>query len=233
MAASSLIEFRPNPGVAVRQLFVLLHGVGRNPDQLEGLGLALRMAFPGAVVLIPEGFEPSGGAAGRQWFSVQGVSEDNRADRVVQALPPLLEYVRAAQRRFRLHAAHTALAGFSQGAIMSLEAAQADPHLAGRVLAFGGRYASLPKLAPPYTTIHLLHGADDAVMPVAHAKDALERLAALRGDVTLDIASRVAHEPHPALIECAIHRLKTCVPLRSWAQAMSMDPMLPEGETVH
>jgi len=233
MSASS-IEFSPNPGTDVQQLFVLLHGVGGTPEGLEPLGLALRVAFPGAVVLIPEGFEPyDGGGAGRQWFSARDVDDRTRVQRVAQAMPALVDYVRAAQHRLKLRASDTALVGFSQGAIMALEAVQTQERLAGRVLAFAGRYAQLPTSAPPYTTIHLLHGAADAVMPVAHAQDAQKRLAALHGDCTIDVAWRVGHELHPALIQRAIVRLQTCVPLRSWEAAMQGDPAPPAGTTLH
>ena len=74
----------------VRQLFILLHGVGGTPDSLLPLAEAVRAAFPTAAVLIPEGFEPfDGGGAGRQWFSVRGVTEENRPARVAAALPAL------------------------------------------------------------------------------------------------------------------------------------------------
>jgi len=234
MSASNSIEFRPNPDTEVRQLFVLLHGVGGTPDGLEPLALTLRAAFPGAVVRIPEGFQAyDGGRRGRQWFSVRDVTDDNRPERVAQAMPALIDYVRAAQHSLRLKAPDTALVGFSQGAIMALEAVQAEPRLAGRVLAFSGRYAQLPQSAPPYTTIHLLHGAADAVMPVSHAQAAQARLAELQGDSTIDVASSVGHDLHPALVERAIERLQTCVPLRSWVDAMTMDPVPPDGTSLH
>ena len=233
MSASS-IEFSPNPGTDVQQLFVLLHGVGGTPEGLEPLGLALRVAFPGAVVLIPEGFEPyDGGGAGRQWFSARDVDDRTRVQRVAQAMPALVDYVRAAQHRLKLRASDTALVGFSQGAIMALEAVQTQERLAGRVLAFAGRYAQLPTSAPPYTTIHLLHGADDAVMAVAHAQAAQARLDALHGDATIDVASRVGHTLHPALVQRAVERLQTCVPLRSWEAALGLNQAPPQGSTLH
>ncbi|MEI2415703.1 esterase [Orrella sp. JC864] len=233
MAVSS-IAFSPNPGTRVRQLFVLLHDAAGSPEGLEALGLALRVAFPGAAVLIPAGPQAcDGGRPGRQWFSEHGVDEANRPARVAQALPALIDYVRAAQHRLKLRGADTALAGFGQGATLALEAVQAERLLAGRVLAFGGRYASLPATAPRYTTIHLLHGAQDAVVPVRHAQAAQDRLAQLQGDATIDVAWRVGHELHPALVRQAIVRLKTCVPLRKWAQALQGDPAPPAGTTLH
>lgn len=234
MAHSPQIEFLPEPGVDVRQLFILLHGVGGTPDSLLPLAEAVRAAFPTAAVLIPEGFEPfDGGGAGRQWFSVRGVTEENRPARVAAALPALAAYVQQAQQRFGLLQSDTALAGFSQGAIMALELVQAHDGMAGRVMAFSGRYAELPKTAPRYTTLHLLHGSADPVMDVALIQAAQARLNELHGDSTIDVATGLGHELHPALIQRAIVRLQTCVPLRSWEAALGLDQSPPDGTTVH
>jgi phospholipase/carboxylesterase len=46
-------------------------------------------------------------------------------------------------------------------------------------------------------------------------------LAALKGDATLDVASSVAHELHPALIDSALHRLRSHVSMRTWQAAMA------------
>ncbi|MBV7485857.1 esterase [Bordetella sp. BOR01] len=236
MSTAAALEFLPDPdsGTEIKQLFVLLHGVGGMPQDMEPLAQALRAAFPQAAILVPPGFEPYDGAArGRQWFSTRGVDEGNRIERVAHALPALVDYIRAAQARLGLLQSDTALAGFSQGAVMALEAVQAHDGLAGRVLAFSGRYAQLPKSAPQYTTIHLLHGADDAVMAVSHAQAAQARLDSLHGDATIDVASRVGHVLHPALMRRAIERLQTCVPLRSWEAALGLNQAPPAGSTLH
>lgn len=218
------LEFLPTGGP--QQLLVLLHGVGSDAANLAQLASILRMQFPQAAVLIPNGFEPFDMApVGRQWFSVHGVTEANRPERVEAALPRLIDWVHAAQRRLQVGTAATALIGFSQGGIMALEAVAREDGLAGRVLAFSGRYASLPAQAPQLTTIHLLHGRADAVMPVGLAQAAFEHLAELPGgDVTLDIAEEVGHELHPALVEQALHRLTHHIPLRTWRAALGSAP---------
>ncbi|ALM82493.1 esterase [Bordetella sp. N] len=232
-APSDTLEFLPLEG-ETRQLFILLHGVGATPASMRPLAEALRAAFPQAAILAPAGFEAyDGGPAGRQWFSVRGVDEANRAERVLQALPPLVDYIRASQARFHLLQSDTALAGFSQGAIMALEAVGAHDGLAGRVLAFSGRYARLPQWAPQYTTIHLLHGANDNVIQATHTEQAQARLNELHGDATIDIATRIGHELHPALIQRAIVRLQTCVPLRSWEAALGLNQHPPSGSVIH
>ena len=58
MASSSSLEFLPEPGVDVRQLFILLHGVGGSPENLRPMAEAVRAAFPTAAVLVPERLEP-------------------------------------------------------------------------------------------------------------------------------------------------------------------------------
>ena len=69
--------------------------------------------------------------------------------------------------------------GLSQGAIMALEAVQAEARLARRVLAFAGRHATAPTHAPADTSVHLLHGLDDPVIAWRAAVDSAQRLVAL------------------------------------------------------
>jgi phospholipase/carboxylesterase len=221
------IELLPGT-MAAKQLFILLHGVGARSSDLVPLANKLRDAFPVAAFLLPDGtfpFEGGGpldsGGSRRQWFSISGVTEENRAARVAGAIPALHAVVRYAQDRFKVLQSDTALVGFSQGAIMALEYSVAHDGSVGRVLAFSGRFAKLPVKAPEFTTLHLLHGEDDSVIPVAHAYAAYERLMDLDGDATLDVASSVGHEIHAALSDRAIHRLQTCIPLRSWKQALN------------
>ncbi len=228
------IEFLPpNDGVPP-QLMVLLHGVGGDAASMLPLAQALRAEFPQAALLIPEGFDAfDGGSAGRQWFSVNSITEENRPARVAAARERFVKWLHATQARLRAEPAVTALVGFSQGAILALETAQAEDGLAGRVLAFSGRYAVLPDHAPRLTTLHLLHGGADTVMPARHAREALDRLALLGGDATLDIAEGVGHELHPALIAEAIHRLRTHIPHRTWQAALGAVPALQRGGEPH
>jgi phospholipase/carboxylesterase len=215
------IELPPETGTA-KQLFILLHGVGARPSDLLPLSSKLKKTFPDAAFLLPEGTYPfDGGGPGRQWFSIRGVTEANRVARVAEAMPGLHALVKQSQDRFNVLQSDTALVGFSQGAIMALEFSIAHDGGVGRVLAFSGRFAQLPEKAPELTTLHLLHGENDPVIPVFHAEVAFARLTDLDGDATLDLASTVGHEINAALADCAIQRLQTCIPLRSWKKALN------------
>jgi phospholipase/carboxylesterase len=212
-------------------LFLLLHGVGASAAHMAPLAQALAAEYPQAGVLCLDGPEPfdgvPGGGTGFQWFSVRGVTEANRPERVAAALPRFIAQVRALQARFGIDSPRTALAGFSQGAIIALEAVQAEPHLAGRVLAFAGRHASAPMHAPAGTTVHLLHGLDDRVMPHGSVVDSAERLLALGGDVTADVLPGIGHELHPRLVNQAIEQLRTFLPKRVWRDVLAEAPVLP------
>lgn len=219
MPAPDSIELLPATG-APTLLFILLHGYGAAPPDLLPLAEVLRAEFPQAAVLLPAGFAPGPFAGGFEWFSLQGISDANRPARVAAALPALAAYVRAQQARFGIVNPDTALVGFSQGAIMALELSVAHDGLAGRVLAFAGRFATLPDQVPAFTSLHLFHGEADDVVPARHSREAFERLADLQGDVTIDLASGVGHELHPALVARAISRLTTLIPLRTWRRAL-------------
>ena len=91
----------------------------------------------------------------------------------------------------------------------------------------------MPEVAPALTTLHLFHGSLDPVVPVQHARAALQRLGALQGDATLDIAEGLGHELHEALVDCALQRLRTHIPQRTWREALGAAPArraLPDGE---
>lgn len=231
---SDTLQWLPAAGRA-EQLMILLHGWGASAADMAPLAAALQAEFPQAALLAPEGFEPvDTGLAGRQWFAMGGadgpVADASRPARVAAVLPRLADWVRAAQLATGLGPAATALVGFSQGAVLSLELAQLHDGLAGRVLSFSGRYATLPNQAPEHTTLHFFHGATDTVIPAAQTQLALDRLTQIHGDATADIADGVGHALHPELVQCAISRLRTHIPHRTWAAAMGAVPGLAERQ---
>jgi phospholipase/carboxylesterase len=212
-------------------LFLLLHGVGASAAHMAPLAQALAAEYPQAAVLCIDAPDPfdgvPGGGAGFQWFSVRGVTETNRPERVAATLPRFIAQVRDLQTRFEIDWPRTALVGFSQGAIVALEAVQAEPQLAGRVLAFSGRHASAPMHAPHDTTVHIFHGLDDRVMPHAAVVDSAERLLALGGDVTADVLPGIGHELHPKLVDKAIEQLRSFLPKKLWREVLAEAPLVP------
>jgi phospholipase/carboxylesterase len=228
-ASTPVFEMLPVQG-PVEWLFLLFHGVGGSADGMAPLARRLRAEYPQSAVLGFNGPEPyDGGTGGFQWFSVRDITEQSRPSRVAEALPGFIATVRAAQKRFDVSWERTALFGFSQGAIMAMESVQGEPSLAGRVLAFSGRYATPPMAAPVDTTLHFCHGLNDNVIAYPLQADAAERLIALGADVTADILPGIGHELHPQLIDKAIMQLRTFLPKKVWREAMSEAPVLPRA----
>ncbi|CAI2123277.1 putative hydrolase [Serratia ficaria] len=135
-------------------------------------------------------------------------------------MPQFVEAVRAWQRQSGVDYAATALVGFSQGAIMALEALKAEPKLAGRVVAFSGRFASLPEQAFGDSVVHLIHGEEDATIAVQHAQAAAESLQANGVDFTLDVEQGVGHAINQGMMTSALERLHYYVPQRYWDEAL-------------
>ncbi|MDY1035969.1 esterase [Lelliottia sp. CFBP8978] len=209
-----------SPDQPAQQLLLLFHGVGDNPVNMGEIGSWFAPMFPDALIVSVGGVEPCG-PNGRQWFSVQGVTEENRQARVDAIMPTFIETVRYWQKQSGVGANATALIGFSQGAIMSLESVKAQPGLASRVIAFNGRFATLPQSATTLTTVHLIHGGEDRVIELAHAVAAQEALMREGGDVTLDIVEQLGHAIDDRSIQLALDHLRFTVPKHYFDEALS------------
>ena len=206
-------------------LFVLLHGLGAQAAQMTALSDGLREQYPQAAVVCLTAPLAQPGDAGFSWFELaEGDGAEAVAQSVSVAMPAFLARLQAWAGHFELSWERVALAGFSQGATLALEAVQAQPALAGRVLAFAGGHATPPAHAPQDVSLHLLHGMADAVVPYPPIIAAARLLVRLGGDVTADIVPDVGHELHPLLIDKALAQLRTFVPGRLWREAMLAAP---------
>lgn len=210
-----------SPSAPAKQLLLLFHGVGDNPVSMGQIGSWFAPHFPEAMIISIGGAEPCGPAPGRQWFSVQGVTEANRQARIDAIMPTFIDTVRYWQRQSGVGPHATALIGFSQGAIMSLEGVKASADLASRVIAFNGRYATLPAAATTATTVHLIHGGEDRVIDLAHAVAAQEALTEAGGDVTLDIVDDLGHAIDDRSMAFALNHLRYTVPKHYFDEALS------------
>ena len=140
---------------------IFLHGVGSSGAAMRPLAAALGLA---GGAHFPDGPQPFDMGPGRQWFSVRGVTEENRPARVKAALPAFCTAVESLG-----DPRDSILVGFSQGAIMALHAV-ADGRPAKAVLALSGRLAGPVEARADWPPITLLHGDSDAVMPPALAR---------------------------------------------------------------
>ena len=140
MHEAAIVIARPERAT---QLVLLFHGVGSSAANLAPVGEAIARARPDAMVVSIDAPFPSGLGSGREWFSVLGITEQNRPERIAKVMPLFLDVISHWQRTSGVGPAGTVLVGFSQGAILSLESTQAvmATNLAARVIALAGRFA--------------------------------------------------------------------------------------------
>jgi phospholipase/carboxylesterase len=203
-----------NDGIVIQSppqanaLFLLFHGVGATPQDLVPLGARLAREFPRAAVISVPGPDRSDLGRGLQWFSVLGVTEQDRPQRVAATLARFLATVQGWQQRTGVGAEATTLVGFSQGAIMALESTTTPQPPAARVVSLSGRYAQLPTAAPAGVRIHFLHGDADPVIPAAFAQQAARQLQSLGADATLDVVPGLGHGVSATTEDLLVQRLR-------------------------
>ena len=208
----------PQDATAPELLFALLPDGGiapDGPDTLAPLAAALHAQYPSAVTLNLH--PPLRDAEGRcRWWAHAAPSLEG----VNTALPHLIERLRLEAGKLGLPWQRVALAGVGDGALLALEAVQAESQLVGRVLAFAGGYLARPEHAPQDVCVHLLHGLADQRFPYRHLVDAAQSLVDLGADVTADVLPHLDHGLHPALIDKAMEQLRTFIPSRLWREAV-------------
>lgn len=193
MVTSTTYRFGPAHGSEARRLFVFLHGSGSTPQAMIPVAFRFQERFPSAALVLPKGSTTAGNDS-RDWFATRGLSEANRQSRVDEILPEFDELVRREQARSGVTSSATALIGFSQGGTVALEAVKANSQLAGAVVAYGSRFATLPRNgAHLQSSIHLVHGEFDSVVSQVHAERAARVLTHMHVPVTLDIIEHLGH----------------------------------------
>lgn len=211
------------PQGAARQLFVLFHGHGGQPQDMQSLGERLARAFPQAAVVSVPAAQPCETGRGRQWYALAGLSDAVRAQRVAEALPLFLAEVHRWQAEFAVPAAATALIGFSQGANLALAAAQQPGLLAARVVGIAGRFVTLPDGMNEHCTLHLFHGKQDEVVPYGLTVQAAEHLVSAGADLTADVLPFVRHEMSEQVLDLVLERLQGHIPQARWREALAAE----------
>ncbi|ESW61717.1 MAG: phospholipase [Rhodobacter sp. CACIA14H1] len=181
-------------------LVILLHGVGAHGSSLAWM--ADHLPLPGAAFAAPDApfaFDQAPGGPARQWFSVTGVTAANRPARVAAAREPFDAVLSdtIAAHGLTDHPDRVALVGFSQGAIMALDAVATGRWSFGAVVAFSGRLATRPPLTPAGTPVLIAHGRQDTVIPATEAEAAHAALTAAGAHPDLILEDGVGHAPGP------------------------------------
>jgi phospholipase/carboxylesterase len=168
------IESVPSGRGGELPLVVVLHGRGADANDLADL--APMVDGPGGYRFIfanaPKPFEPYPGMTfGYSWFDGWPPTPES----IAPSRQLLLEFLDEIARRFPPRDGKVVLAGFSQGALMALDAGFRTPApLAGIVAMSGGLYETeLPDLdARKERRVLIVHGTLDDMIPVVNARRA-------------------------------------------------------------
>lgn len=188
MAAGAL---RLGAAAGARAVCVLVHGRGQSPEEMQSHILA-RLKAPGVAFVLPRA--PSG-----VWYAAKAVdalTDDTRA-----ALAAALQHLAADVAAAR--AAHPGLplvlAGFSQGACLSLEYAFAGLPPPEALVAFTGCRVGLlsddrPRALPPGLPVYLTGSDADPWIPAAAFAEAALELTRARARLRADAFPGRPHE---------------------------------------
>jgi phospholipase/carboxylesterase len=189
---------RPAAGGDPQSLVILLHGYGSNGDDLIGLAPYWRAALPHTLFIAPNAPQPCPGApfGGRQWWALDSLAPQARAQGVRQPAAALDAFIDAQLQRYGLTEPRLALVGFSQGTMVALHVGPRRPRPLAGILGYSGMLADPDALAaegrsqPP---VLLVHGDADPVVSVAALPAAEEALSALGFTVSTHISPGLDH----------------------------------------
>jgi phospholipase/carboxylesterase len=159
-------------------LVVVLHGVGARGADLAPIARAWARRLTGVRFVTPDApFPFDEDASLRQWYSLVGVTPENRAGRVAAAAAAFDAVVDGEIARAGTTAARTLLVGFSQGGTMALDAIGRGRDFAG-LLAMSTRLAAPPARRLDGFPVRIVHGEADGAIPIAEATRIRDILAA-------------------------------------------------------
>lgn len=191
------------PDMPAKRLILVFHGVGANPDNMVPVARGLADVQPDAMVVSVASPDTSDFGRGYQWFSVSGITEDNRPERIAAAMLNFTQTVAHWQQVSGCGPQNTTLVGFSQGAIMSLEATLLPEAIAAGVIAIAGRFATLPARLPTVSNIVFLHGEQDTVVSPANSVQASQHINAMGGSTKLHLFPDLGHGIDARVLQAA------------------------------
>ncbi|WP_068084306.1 alpha/beta hydrolase [Polycladidibacter stylochi] len=179
-------------------LVVLLHGYGADANDLLIHAQQLARKFPKTVFVCLQAPQicrvwPEG----RQWFDLDTHSVEEYEYGVASAAKLLTREIAKLQADYDVTASKTAVLGFSQGAMVALQAGLFElPQLAG-VMAFSGKLAYVPQKQNEVKSrpqVLLVHGSEDTVVEPHNLELSRMALDCLRVPVESYSISGCGHE---------------------------------------
>ena len=177
-----------------QSLLVMLHGWGANSRDLTGLVPMLDL--PSMGYIFPNApFEHPQVPEGRAWYSLETPGYEG----IEQSREMLFNWLMSIESNTGIPISQTYVAGFSQGGAMTLDVALMIP-FAGLVSMSGYLHYDPKPLETEAPPVLIVHGTQDAVVPLAAAQQARDKLSAI--NVAIDYQEfTMGHEIIPSEVE--------------------------------
>lgn len=146
-------------------LVVLVHGYGADGQDLIGLAQHWQSLLPTVAFAAPNAPMRVPGGPGYQWFPISRVDPHEMRKGVETAAPLLDQYLDAELARLDLGPERLALAGFSQGTMLSLHLGLRRKIRPAAIVGFSGLLAGPVPGDGTIPPVLLAHGDADSVIP--------------------------------------------------------------------
>jgi phospholipase/carboxylesterase len=187
----------PAAGGDPKSIVIFLHGYGSNGADLIGLASYWRAALPNTLFIAPNAPQSCPGApGGYQWWPLTSLEPAARAAGVREPAAVLNAFIDSQLKLHGLTEDKLALVGFSQGTMTALHVGPRRERPIAGIVGYSGMLVDGQALAAEGRTkppVLLVHGADDAVLPVAVLHDAERTLDALGFSVSTHVSPRLGH----------------------------------------
>lgn len=180
-----------------KQLMVILHGYGADGQDLISLGYQWRELWPDMLFVAPNAPDIcEQNPSGYQWFPLKVDRIAGRIEGVSNARPVIVNFLMDLWAQTGISPANTVLAGFSQGAMMSLHVGTSLDQKLAAIVAFSGAFVppdgfGSGRFAMP--PVALIHGDQDGVVDPRLSQEAADALTAAGFDAALHMSPGVGH----------------------------------------
>ena len=177
-------------------LVVLVHGYGADGQDLIGLAQHWQSLLPTVAFAAPNAPTRVPGGPGYQWFPISRIDPHEMRKGAEVAAPVLDEYLNAELARLGLPPERLALAGFSQGTMLSLHVGTRRKVRPAAIVGFSGLLPGPPDEGeiPP---VLLTHGDSDQVIPPQAMFAAASQLGLAGAAVQWHLAPGMGHGIDP------------------------------------
>lgn len=185
------LRCRVNRSHATAPVLVMLHGRGADSSDLDSLAGILAPGWTRVVPDAPRPWPEKGLRVGLCWYQDPG-----RANEIEESRGALLETIAAVRKQG--DGGPLVLAGFSQGAVMTLATGLDEPGLAVGLIALSG-YLDRERGSSASPPTLVIHGTHDEVVAIDRGRQAARALEARRVPITFR-EYPMGHEIVPDLV---------------------------------